>query len=581
MVKFTIPLQMARRGCREFPIWDDEILHLLMADNSDGEDELQLDDEDQQFQDVENENAKAPAMQETPPNVIPDIVSCETSEDVPNFQWEKNSYVPYVFYKSEYEFGRINLFSDPQDMLSPMHVFKEMTQLDQLMNDIVVKESIRYAEQNGRLFTIDSEEMKAFLGMNFVMSYHVLPTVRHYWSTDEDMGVSFIANVMPRKRFEQIRQNLHFCNNEDQSQANDKACKIRPVMNHFNLCFQKAMNNSKRQSIDEHMIKVKGQNIMKQYIKNKPIKWGFKMWCRADSSTGYLFEFDLYTGKKMNTEVELGESVVLSLTEQLKGLGCEVYFNDFFNSPALQYKLMKQNIKACGTIRTNRKNVPKSLPLDENMQRGDIHAESSSGISFIKWMDIKSVHMLTNFISPERNGTVKRRHAGTAEKVNVTCPEVVICYNKHRGGVDLMNQRKACYEVNRKVKIKYYLRLFFYLLDIALNNAYVVYVKLHEAQRMEGPLLSSLEYRQHIARGLINNYTCRQRPRPAVVSTEKQRIGTKRILPEHNMQKVEKMKRCANCAKRRKENRTNNVCTVCNVHLCFTVKRNCFVEYHN
>ncbi|GFW12549.1 piggyBac transposable element-derived protein 2 [Trichonephila clavipes] len=572
---------MARRGCREFPIWDDEILHLLMADNSDGEDEFQLDDEDQQFQDVENEIAKAPAIQETHLNVIPDIISSETSEDVPNFQWEKNSYVPYVFYKSEYEFDRINLFSDPQDMLSPMHVFKEMTQLDQLMNDIVVKESIRYAEQNGRLFTIDSEEMKAFLGMNFVMSYHVLPTVRHYWSTDEDMGVSFIANVMPRKRFEQIRQNLHFSNNEDQSQANDKAYKIRPVMHHFNLCFQKAMNNSKRQSIDEHMIKVKGHNIMKKYIKNKPIKWGFKMWCRADSSTGYLFEFDLYTGKKMNTEVELGESVVLSLTEQLKGLGCEVYFNDFFNSPALQYKLMKQNIKACGTVRTNRKNVPKSLPLDENMQRGDIHVEGSCGISFVKWMDTKSVHMLTNFISPELSGTVKRRHAGTAEKVNVTCPEVIICYNKHRGGVDLMNQRKACYEVNRKVKIKYYLRLFFYLLDIALNNAYLVYVKLHEAQRMEGPLLSSLEFRQHIARGLINNYTCRQRPRPAVISTEKQRIGTKRILPEHNMQKVEKMKRCANCAKRRKENRTNNICTVCNVHLCFTVKRNCFVEYHN
>ncbi|GFQ96506.1 chimeric ERCC6-PGBD3 protein [Trichonephila clavata] len=422
---------MARRGCREFPIWDDEVLHLLMADNSDGEDELQLDDEDQQFQDVENGTAKAD-IQETHLSVIPGIISCETSENVPKFQWEKNSYVPYVFYKSEYEFGRINLFSDHQDMLSPMHVFTEMIQLDKLMNDIVVKESIRYAEQNERLFTIDSEEMKAFLGMNFVMSYHVLPTVRHYWSTDEDMGVSFIANVMPRKRFEQIRQNLHFCDNEYQSQADDKAYKIRPVMHHFNLCFQKAMNNSKRQSIDEHMIKVKGHNLMKQYIKDKPIKWGFKMWCRADSSTGYLFEFDLYTGKKMNTEVELGESVVLSLTEQLKGLGCEVYFNDFFNSPALQYKLMKQNIKACGTVRTNRKNVPKSLPLDENMQRGDIHAESSSGISFVKWMDSKSVHMLTNFISPIPTGTVKRRQAGTAEKVNVTCPEVIISYNKHR-----------------------------------------------------------------------------------------------------------------------------------------------------
>lgn len=576
---------MARRERREFHIRDDadEILQLLMADDSDGEDELQLDEEDQQFiaQDMENGIAIVEIEDSVQESHIPDIISQETFEDIPKFSWRRNAYVPHVFAETEYEFGRINVLSDRQDMLKPMDIFMDVTQLDKLVNEIVVIESVRYAEQNGRVFTVDSEEMKAFFGMNFVMSYHVLPTIRNYWSTDQDMGVPFIANVMPRSRFEQIRENLHFCNNDTQSQASDRAYKIRPVMEHFNLCFQKAMNNSKRQSIDEHMVKFKGHNIMKQYISNKPIKWGFKMWCRAESSTGYLFQFDLYTGKKRNTEVGLGESVVLSLTEQLKGLGCEVYFDNFFNSPALQYKLMKQNIKACGTVRTNRKNVPKSLPLDKNMKRGDVYAESSNGISFVKWMDTRSVHMLTNFISPVPTGTVKRRRIGTAEKINVTCPEVIIYYNKYMGGVDLMDQRKACYEVDRKAKIKYYLRLVFDLLDIALNNAYVVYVKLHEAQRVEGPLLSSLEFRQHIARGLINNYTCRQRSRPTVVTTERQRIGTKQNLPAHNMQKAEKMKRCANCAKRRIENRTHNICAMCNVHLCFTTNRNCFAEYHN
>ena len=69
-------------------------------------------------------------------------------------------------------------------------------------------------------------------------------------------------------------------------------------------------------------------------------------------STGYLFEFDLYTGKKMNTEVGLSESVVLSLTVQLNGLGCEVYYDNFFISLALQYKLMNQNTKDCGIVWT-------------------------------------------------------------------------------------------------------------------------------------------------------------------------------------------------------------------------------------
>ncbi|GBP51865.1 PiggyBac transposable element-derived protein 4 [Eumeta japonica] len=247
------------------------------------------------------------------------------------------------------------------------------------------------------------------------------------------------------------------------------------------------------------------------------------MWCRCESSTGYLYQFDLYTGKKTNTEIGLGETVALCLTEQLKGLGCEVYFDNFFNSPALQHKLMMQNTKACGTVRTNRKNVPKSLPSDKSMKRGDIHAVSTNGITFVKWMDTKAVHMLTNFISPVPTSTVKRRQAGTAQKINVTCPEVVMRYNKYIGGVDLMDQRKACYEVDRKAKVKYYLRLFFDILDIAKNNSYLVYVKLHEKTQSR-----------------------RQRSRPTLVSSKKLRVGNKRNLPAHNMEKAEKLKRCLN-----------------------------------
>ena len=34
------------------------------------------------------------------------------------------------------------------------------------------------------------------------------------------------------------------------------------------------------------MCKLKGRSGMKQYIKNKPIKWDFKYWYRCDSETG-------------------------------------------------------------------------------------------------------------------------------------------------------------------------------------------------------------------------------------------------------------------------------------------------------
>ena len=39
------------------------------------------------------------------------------------------------------------------------------------------------------------------------------------------------------------------------------------------------------------------------------------MWYRCAPKTGYLYEFDIYTGRKETSEFGLGESVVRQLTE--------------------------------------------------------------------------------------------------------------------------------------------------------------------------------------------------------------------------------------------------------------------------
>ena len=79
------------------------------------------------------------------------------------------------------------------------------------------------------------------------------------------------------------------------------------------------------------MIKFKGHNILRQYVKGKPIQWGFKLWCRCAAKAGYLYEYDLYTGKKSgHIEYGLGEGVVLKLSEKIQGLYCQVYIYNFF-----------------------------------------------------------------------------------------------------------------------------------------------------------------------------------------------------------------------------------------------------------
>lgn len=56
--------------------------------------------------------------------------------------------------------------------------------------------------------------------------------------------------------------------------------------------------------VDESMIPYYGRHYAKQFIRGKPIRFGFKNWAIC-SSTGYMIAFEIYTGKS-DVEKSLG-----------------------------------------------------------------------------------------------------------------------------------------------------------------------------------------------------------------------------------------------------------------------------------
>lgn len=66
------------------------------------------------------------------------------------------------------------------------------------------------------------------------------------------------------------------------------------------------------------MVKSKAQTHFRQYIKDKPTKWGFKYWILADP-TEYTIDFNIYHGATEGTaEKGLAYKVVTDLIQPFR-----------------------------------------------------------------------------------------------------------------------------------------------------------------------------------------------------------------------------------------------------------------------
>ncbi|CAG4961895.1 unnamed protein product [Parnassius apollo] len=171
---------------------------------------------------------------------------------------------------------------------------------------------------------------------------------------------------MTCKRFKKILKNLHLNDNSQtpskSSPDYDKLYKVCPLLEMLMTACKNEARTSTSQSIDEAMIKFKGISSLKQCMPAKPIKRGFKVWVRADSSTGYVYEFQIYTGKNDDSTPEfgLGSNVVKSLSKSLieEEVTVHLAFDNFFASYPLMQYLYEKGIYSTATVNLNRADLP-------------------------------------------------------------------------------------------------------------------------------------------------------------------------------------------------------------------------------
>ena len=417
--------------------------------------------------------------------------------------------------------------------------------------DLIADQSNLYATQSNATWEeTSSNEIKVFIGMILAMGVHKLPYLRDYWSQNPLLGAPGITKSMPRDRFKAILRYLHLNDNSQMPARNDanfdKLYKVRPLLEAIKENTQKAYYPHQQLAIDEAMVLFKGRSSIKQFMPLKPIKRGYKVWCICDSTNGLAYDIEIYLGATGgNSELNLGERVVLRLIDKIKGESHQIYMDNFFTSPALSLALYEKQTFMIGTVRVGRKGFPESLKdtktFSKTLQRGDyksclIHDGKTE---CLVWMDKKPVSMVNSISDPSSMTHVKRT-AKDGSRLQVPCPESIKLYNAYMGGVDLFDFRRKTYSCSRKSK-KWWLRLFYFLVDMAVTNAYIVYRESPNSEK-----LTQKDFVLQVADRLISSHCSRKR------SAQQDPPSSSRQLGRHFPDRQEKTKNCRICEDRKR-----------------------------
>ena len=202
---------------------------------------------------------------------------------------------------------------------------------------------------------------------------------------------------------------------------------------------------------------------------------------------------------------------MLRLSSKIQGESHHLYMDNLITSPSLSALLQNHNSYLIGTVCSNRKEFPQSLRDIKSLSKTLQHGQYKSAMihngktECLVWKNNKPV-CLINSISNPANVTHVKRTTRDGSRLQVSCPESIKLYNAYMGGVDLFDFRRKTYSSSRKSK-KWWLQLFYFLLDMAVTNSFIVHKESPNAVE-----LTQKEFILRLAEHLISCNSPRKHP---------------------------------------------------------------------
>lgn len=461
---------------------------------------------------------------------------------------------------------------DKKGKLNPSEFF-ELFFTEELI-DLIAQQTNKYAtECRNKVLNVTPAEIRCVLAVLMLSGYNPLPRRRLYWETAVDVHHQLVSDAISRNRFSDIFSSLHFADNKNLDQ-NDKFAKVRPLFDILNSQFLENAPHTENHSFDESMCEYFGKHGCKQCIRNKPIRFGFKIFI-GSLSTGYITWMDPYQGAGtsgvVNRGLGVGGDLVAHYAHHLldrESMQYHLYIDNWFNSFKLMVYLKSINVKATGTVKRNRTEMCPIKSADDlkKMQRGacDFRVHEDEEILVASWLDNGIVNVISNesTICPET--MVSRYSVASKSRIQVKQPSLITQYNKHMGGVDLFDQNLNAYRVGIRGR-KWYSSIVTYLVDAAVSNSWILYRYLED-----NPTLDLLAFRRSIVVDYLKKYGSGGVSR-AVKNSLKKRDPSRYDGRNHLLIPQEKQTRCGLCGMK-----TTSRCQKCDVGLHLK----CNLEYH-
>lgn len=336
-------------------------------------------------------------------------------------------------------------------------------------NKWIRKNKMKYSRERDAAETSPTE-LKAVFGLLYMAGVHRSSHINleDLWATD-GTGIEFFRTCMALRRFKFLLRALRFDDIDTRKDRNvlDKLAPIRDLFESFVGNCKNNFSLSEYTTLDEMLEAFRGRCSFRQYMPNKPAKYGIKVFALVCSKTFYTSNMEIYAGTQPNGPFKVcnsTESVAKRLIQPISKTGRNVTMDNWYTSiPLVRDLLYDHRLTFVGTVKKNKAEIP-SIFLEKD------RPVNSSMFGF------RRECTLVSYVPKKKKIVLALSSMHTQDDIDEeegNKPEIILFYNSTKGGVDTVDELKGTYSVSRATN-RWSMTLFYSLLNIGGINSFII-----------------------------------------------------------------------------------------------------------